>query len=57
MIPSSDPDRAEAAPCEWQECDADAVSVRDTPWGELFVCAAHAVASLFGEDEKDDRVR
>lgn len=57
MIPSPDPDRAEAAPCEWQECAADAVEVRDTPWGELFVCAAHAVAPLLGEDEKGDQVQ
>jgi hypothetical protein len=27
--------------CGWQECEEQAVIVRDTPWGDLHVCSAH----------------
>lgn len=39
--------------CEWQECNANAVDVRDTPWGDLYVCEMHLHAPLF--DEEDDK--
>jgi len=32
--------------CEWQECDEQAVEIRDTPWGDLPVCYEHARTPL-----------
>lgn len=40
-------------PCGWQECEERAVSVRGTPWGDLFVCESHVDTPLF--DEGDGR--
>lgn len=37
--------------CEWQECEARSVIVRNTPWGDLLVCAKHYHEPLF--DERD----
>jgi len=38
--------------CEWQECDAEAVGARETPWGDLMVCRKHVDEPLFGKDER-----
>lgn len=38
--------------CEWQECDADAVGTRETPWGDLLVCRKHADEPLFDESDR-----
>jgi len=36
--------------CGWQLCNADVVSVRDTPWGDLGVCKIHSEAPLFSDE-------
>lgn len=36
-----DADARDLSVCGWQECEAAAVAVRDTPWGDMDVCAAH----------------
>jgi hypothetical protein len=35
--------------CEWQECEARSVIVRNTPWGDLLVCATHYHMPLVNE--------
>jgi hypothetical protein len=38
--------------CEWHGCTADAVCLRDTPWGELATCVHHEHSCLgCGEQE------
>jgi hypothetical protein len=43
--------------CGWQLCDSQAVTVRDTPWGDLDVCMLHSGTPLFDDIDphKSDR--